>query len=95
MSNKPQLNGSTQVMTMNDWSTCTAIESIPGKVSGAWIFQGTRVPVSALFNNLKGGATIDEFMEWFPGVTRRQAKAVLSHQIESLEIESLERGPNH
>ena len=43
---------------MNDWSTCTAIESNPGKVSGAWVFRGTRVPVTALFNNLKDGATI-------------------------------------
>lgn len=74
-----------QVMIMNVWSTCTGIESQPGKVSGAWIFKGTRVPVSALFNNLNGGATIDEFMEWFPGVTRRQVEAVLIHQIESLD----------
>ena len=72
-------------MTMNDWNTCTGIESHPGKVSGAWIFKGTRVPVSALFNNLKGGATIEEFMEWFPGVTSHQVEAVLAHQIKSLE----------
>ena len=70
---------------MNDWSTCTAIESNPGKVSGAWVFRGTRVPVTALFNNLKDGATIEEFMEWFPGVTRRQIEAVLTHQMQSLE----------
>ncbi len=70
---------------MNDWSTCTAIESNPGKVSGAWVFMGTRVPVTALFNNLKDGATIEEFMEWFPGVTRRQIEAVLTHQMQSLE----------
>ena len=49
------------------------------------LFKGTRVPVSALFNNLKGGATIEEFMEWFPGVTRHQVEVVLTHQIESLE----------
>ena len=72
-------------MIMNDWSACTAIESKPGKVSGAWVFKGTRVPVSALFNNLKSGATIEEFMDWFPGVTRQQVESVLSHQIESLE----------
>lgn len=70
---------------MNDWRTCKAIESKPGKVSGAWIFKGTRVPVSALFNNLKDGATIEEFLDWFPGVTRSQVNAVLSHQIQSLE----------
>ncbi len=71
---------------MNDWSTCASIESVPGKVSGAWIFKGTRVPVTALFNNLRDGATVDEFMEWFPGVTRDQIRAVLSHQIQSLEV---------
>ena len=71
--------------TMNDWSTCTAIESIPVKVSGAWVFRGARVPVAALFDNLKGGATIGEFMEWFPGVTREQIETVLTHQIQSLE----------
>ena len=70
---------------MNDWSTCTAIESNPGKVSGAWVFRGTRVPVTALFNNLKDGATIEEFMEWFPGVIRHQIEAVLNHQMQSLE----------
>ena len=70
---------------MSDWSTCSAIESIPGKVSGEWVFKGTRVPVAALFNNLKEGATIEEFMDWFPGVTRDQVEAVLIHQIQSLE----------
>ena len=69
---------------MTEWKTCKAIESIPGKVSGAWVFRGTRVPVAALFNNLKDGATIDEFMEWFPGVTRQQIETVLAHQVESL-----------
>ena len=70
---------------MNYWSTCTAIESNPAKVSGAWVFKGTRIPVAALFNNLRDGATIDEFMEWFPGVTRHQVEAVLTHQAQSLE----------
>ena len=70
---------------MNDWSMCTAIESNPGKVSGAWVFRGTRVQVTALFTNLKDGATIEEFMEWFPGVTRHQIEAVLNHQMQSLE----------
>ena len=52
---------------MNHWSMCPAMESIPAKVSGAWVFEGTRVPVTALFYNLRDGATVDEFMEWFPG----------------------------
>ena len=49
-----------------------------------WLFKGTRVPVRALFENLEGGATVDEFLEWFPGVTREQVEAVLEHAQRSL-----------
>ena len=63
---------------MLDWSQCPAVERVAGKVGGVWIFKGTRVPVSALFENLKDGATVDEFLEWFPGVTREQVVAVLN-----------------
>jgi len=69
---------------MLDWTTCPAVERHPEKVSGAWVFRGTRVPVSALFSNLEGGATIDEFLEWFPGVSREQVKIVLEHTARSL-----------
>jgi uncharacterized protein (DUF433 family) len=69
---------------MLDWSQCSAVERIPGKVSGAWLFAGTRVPVKALFENLEGGATVAEFLEWFPGVTRAQVEAVLEHAQRSL-----------
>ena len=69
---------------MLDWSQCSAVERIAGKVSGAWLFKGTRVPVKALFENLEGGATVDEFLEWFPGVTRSQVDAVLEHAQRSL-----------
>jgi uncharacterized protein (DUF433 family) len=69
---------------MLDWIGCPAVERIPGKVSGAWVFQGTRVPVRALFENIEGGATVSEFLEWFPGVTREQVDAVLKHTEESL-----------
>jgi uncharacterized protein (DUF433 family) len=58
---------------------CSAVERIPGKVGGVWLFKGTRVPVEALFENLKTGASIDEFLEWFPGVTREQVDAVLAN----------------
>lgn len=68
-----------------DWSQCPAVERTPGKVSGAWLFRGTRVPVKALFENLEGGATIDEFLEWFPGVDRAGVEAVLEHAQRSLE----------
>jgi uncharacterized protein (DUF433 family) len=64
---------------MMDWSQCPAVERVADKVSGAWVFKGTRVPVRALFENLEGGATVEQFLEWFPGVTREQALAVLKH----------------
>ena len=63
---------------MIEWESCPAVERTPGKVSGAWVFKGTRVPVRALFENLEDGASLDDFLEWFLGVTRAQAEAVLS-----------------
>lgn len=71
---------------MLDWSKCFAVERVPGKVSGAWLFKGTRVPVTALFENLEDGATVDDFLEWFPGVTREQVEAVLKHAEHSLTV---------
>ena len=71
---------------MLDRSECSAVERKPGKVSGAWLFEGTRVPVLALFENLEGGATVDEFLEWFPGVTREQVELVLRHTEQSLAV---------
>ena len=73
---------------MIDWRTCSAVEQDPGRVSGAWVFIGTRVPVHALFDNLEDGASIDDFLEWFPGVARAQADAVLSHASASLIVKS-------
>ncbi len=73
---------------MTDWETCPAVESVPGRLSGAWVFSGTRVPVSSLFGNLAEGATIKEFIEWFPGVKEWQVKAVLEHEVESLDAKS-------
>ena len=67
-----------------DWETCPAAERNPDKISGAWAFAGTRVPLYALFENLAGGATIDEFVEWFPGVDRQQVQAVLEHEAKAL-----------
>jgi len=69
-----------------DWSKCAVVERVPGKVSGAWLFKGTRVPVRALFKNLEGGATIDDFLEWFPGVTPEQVESVLKHAEQSLTV---------
>ena len=73
------------LMHMIDWSECPAVERIPGKVSGDWLFKNTRIPVKALFENLEGGATVDEFLEWFPGVAREQVDAVLEHAQRSLD----------
>lgn len=70
---------------MNNWSTCPAVERDPQKVSGAWVFRGTRVPVSALFENLEDGAQLSDFVAWFPGVTTEQARAVLEHAAHTLE----------
>lgn len=69
---------------MLEGSQCTAVERTPGKVSGAWVFRGTRVPVRALFESLEGGARIEDFLEWFPGVTREQVLAVLRYAEETL-----------
>jgi uncharacterized protein (DUF433 family) len=69
---------------MLDWAICEAVERDPHKVSGAWLFRGTRVPVSALFENLEGGATVEQFLHWFPGVTRSQVDAVLEHAARSV-----------
>jgi uncharacterized protein (DUF433 family) len=71
-------------MASLDWSQCPAVESIPGKVSGAWVFKDTRMPVSIVFENLEAGATIDEIMEWFH-LTREQIVAVLEFAARSLD----------
>lgn len=68
---------------MIDWSTCPAVERSPERLSGAWVFRGTRVPVAALFENLEDGASVQAFVEWFPGVTLEQARAVLDHAARS------------
>jgi len=67
-----------------NWSQCPAVESIPGKVSGAWLFKDTRMPVSIAFENLEAGATIDQIVEWFD-VTREQVVAVLEFAARSLD----------
>ena len=66
-------------MTMIDWSSCPAVERDADRVSGAWVFRGTRVPVAALFENLEDGALASQFVDWFPGVTLDQVRAVLEH----------------
>jgi uncharacterized protein (DUF433 family) len=69
---------------MIDWSQCPAMESIPGKVSGAWVLKGTRTPVQVLFENLEAGLSIDELVEQFP-VTRQQIESLMAFVARSLE----------
>jgi uncharacterized protein (DUF433 family) len=68
---------------MAHWENCDAVERDPERVSGAWVFRGSRVPVSALFENLRAGATIEDFLTWFPGVERSQVEAVLEYEAEA------------
>ena len=72
-------------MDITNWSACPAVERTPGKVSGAWVFAGTRIPLSALYENLACGATISEFVEWFPGVDEQQVQAVLEYEANALK----------
>ena len=71
---------------MLEWSQCPAVERVTDRVSGAWVFRGTRIPVKALFENLDGGASVSQFVEWFPGVTLEQVHAVLEHAAKSLAV---------
>jgi uncharacterized protein (DUF433 family) len=75
---------STGHMGALDWSQCPAVESVPGKVSGAWVLSNTRMPVAAVFENLEDGVTIDELVELYAGLTRAQVKAVLDFAARSL-----------
>lgn len=71
-------------MTLN-WSECPAVESVPGRVSGAWVFRGTRIPVSAVFENLEDGLTIGQIVKMFDGLTLEQVKTVLDFAAHSLQ----------
>ncbi len=71
-------------MAAMDWSQCPAVESVPGRLSGAWVFRDTRMPVSAVFENLEAGATVEEVAEWFH-LTQEQAVTVLEVAARSLD----------
>jgi len=68
-----------------DWSLCSAVDRNPRKLGGTWCFRGTRLPVAALFEHIDQGSTIDEFLEWFPSVSREQVHQVLAFAKSSLE----------
>jgi uncharacterized protein (DUF433 family) len=71
---------------MIDWSACPAVERTPDRVGGAWVFRGTRIPVTALFENIEDGAHISDFVHWFRGVTADQARVVQEHAAQSLKV---------
>ena len=73
-------------MSVLDWSQCQAVESVPGRVSGAWVLRGTRMPVKTLFENIEAGMSIEEVMEQFP-VTREEIDALMAFVARSLEKE--------
>jgi uncharacterized protein (DUF433 family) len=70
-------------MASLDWSQCPAVESVPGRLSGAWVFRDTRMPVSAVFLNLEAGATVDEITEWFD-ISKEQIIEVLEFAASSV-----------
>jgi len=78
-------------MSALDWSRCPAVESVPGKVSGAWVFRGTRMPVTAIFENLEDGMSIDDIVRLYDGLTREQVQAVLDFAAKSLEAPAATR----
>ena len=69
-----------------DWSKCDAVESIPGQVSGAWVFKGTRMPVQTVFANLEAGMSVKEITEVFD-VNAEEIEAVVRFVTKSLEKE--------
>lgn len=73
-------------MATLDWSQCPGVESVPGKVSGAWVLRGTRMPVQVIFENLQAGMTMDDIVEQFP-VTREQIESLLAFVTGSLALE--------
>ena len=77
--------GGIKLLPMFNWSDCSQVTASPDMVSGAFVFRGTRVPVKALFENLEDGATVDDFLQWFPGVDRGQVDAVLEFAAQTLE----------
>jgi len=76
-------------MAALDWSQCPAVESVPGKLSGAWVFRGTRMPVAAVFENLEDGMSIDDIVRLYDGLRRGQVQAVLEFAARSLEVPAL------
>ena len=73
-------------MAVLDWSQCPAVEKVAGKVSGAWVLQGTRMPAATIFENLQAGASIDDVLAWYDGLDRKQVQAVIEFAARSLDL---------
>ena len=80
---------------MKQWSELDAVTQDPEKASGAWVFRGTQVLVAALFENLRDGATVEEFLDWFPGVERGEVEAVLDFELNSLRRARAQMAVSH
>jgi uncharacterized protein (DUF433 family) len=68
-----------------DWSACPVVERVPGKMSGAWVLRGTRMPVSTSFENLEAGANVDDIVAWYDRLDREHVKAVIEFAVRSLD----------
>ena len=73
-------------MAILDWSQCPAVEQVPGKVSGAWVLRGTRMPVATIFENLEAGASLEDVLKWYEGLDRKQVQAVIEFAARSLDL---------
>ena len=71
-------------MSILDWSHCPAVEQVPGKVSGAWVLRGTRMPAATIFENLEAGASVDDVLNWYEGLDRKQVQAAIEFAARSL-----------
>jgi uncharacterized protein (DUF433 family) len=78
-------------MAVLDWSQCAAVERLPGKLGGAWVLRGTRMPVATVFENLEAGASLDDLMSWYDGLDRKQLQAVIEFAARSLDLATTER----
>lgn len=73
-------------MAVLDWAQCSSVERVPGRVSGAWVLKGTRMPVATIFENLEAGASLDDVLSWYEGLDRTQVQAVIGFAARSLDI---------
>jgi uncharacterized protein (DUF433 family) len=80
-------------MAALEWSQCPAVESVPGRLSGAWVFRDTRMPVSSVFENLEAGSSIEEIIEQYD-ITLEQIQTVLEFAARSLDAPPVPVGPS-